>query len=56
MQLPCTGASGCKHQAWERMMSLDTIMVVIAVTAIFATLVIVLGWADKQTNGEAKKS
>ena len=37
-------------------MNLDTIMVVIAVTAMFATLAIVLGWADKYTNGQAKKS
>lgn len=36
-------------------MTLDTIMVVIAVTAMFATLAIVLGWADRFTNGEAKK-
>ncbi len=36
-------------------MTLDTIMVVIAVTAMFATLAIVLGRADKQTNGQAKK-
>lgn len=36
-------------------MTLDTIMVVIAVTAMFATLAIVLGWADWQTNGRAKK-
>jgi hypothetical protein len=36
-------------------MTLDTIMVVIAVTGVFATLAIVLGWADRQTNGQAKK-
>lgn len=36
-------------------MTLDTIMVMIAVTAMFATLAIVLGWADMQTNGKAKK-
>lgn len=36
-------------------MTLDTIMVVIAVTAMFATLGIVIAWADKQTNGPAKK-
>jgi hypothetical protein len=33
-------------------MTLDTIMVVIAVTMMFATLAIVLGWADKRTNGK----
>jgi hypothetical protein len=32
-------------------MTLDTIMVVIAVTMMFATLAVVLGWADKRTNG-----
>ena len=36
-------------------MTLDTIMVIIAVTGMFATLAIVLGWADWQTNGRAKK-
>ena len=36
-------------------MSLDTIMVVIAVTAMFATLAVVLGWADWQTSKEVKK-
>jgi hypothetical protein len=36
-------------------MTLDTIMVVIAVTAMFATLAIVLGWADKQSNGRPNK-
>jgi hypothetical protein len=36
-------------------MTLDTIMVVIAVTAMFATLAIVMGWADKVTNGPVKK-
>jgi hypothetical protein len=36
-------------------MTLDTIMVVIAVTGVFATLAIVLGWADRQTNEQAKK-
>jgi hypothetical protein len=36
-------------------MSLDTIMVLIAVTGMFATLAIVLGWADRPTNGRAKK-
>lgn len=30
-------------------MSLDTILVVIAVTAMFATFAIVLGWGDRQT-------
>ena len=30
-------------------MSLDTIMVVIAVTMMFATLAAVLGWADNRT-------
>ncbi len=39
----------------ESKVTLDTIMVMIAVTAMFATLAIVLGWADKQTNGQAKK-
>jgi len=37
-------------------MTLDTIMVIIAVTAMFASLALVLGWADKQTNGKANKS
>ena len=37
------------HQPMEKKMTLDTIMVVIAVTAMFATLAFVLGWADKQT-------
>jgi len=32
-------------------MTLDTIMVMIAVTMMFATLAFVLGWADKRTNG-----
>lgn len=32
-------------------MTLDTIMVVIAVTAIFVTLAFVMGWADKRTTG-----
>ena len=36
-------------------MTLDTIMVVIAVTAMFVTLAVVLGWADWQSNGRAKK-
>jgi len=36
-------------------MTLDTIMVVIAVTAMFATLAIILGWDDRQTNGRASK-
>ena len=36
-------------------MTLDTIMVMIAVTAIFGTLAIVLAWGDRQTNGPAKK-
>jgi hypothetical protein len=39
----------------EGYMTVDTIMVIIAVTAMFATLMIVLGWPDKQTNGQAKK-
>jgi hypothetical protein len=36
-------------------MTLDTIMVVIAVTAMFATLGLVLAWGDRQTNGRPKK-
>jgi hypothetical protein len=32
-------------------MTLDTILVVIAVVAMFATFAIVLGWGDKQTRG-----
>jgi len=32
-------------------MTLDTIMVMIAVTMMFATLAIVLGWADRRSNG-----
>ena len=35
-------------------MTLDTIMVAIAVTMMFATLAIVLGWADRRTNGAVK--
>ena len=31
-------------------MTLDTIMVMIAVTLMFATLAVVLGWADKYSN------
>jgi hypothetical protein len=42
-------------KSMESTMTLDTIMVVIAVVAMFATLAIVLGWADKQTNRQAKK-
>jgi hypothetical protein len=37
-------------------MTLDTIMVIIAVTGMFATLALVLGWADWQTNKPAKKN
>ncbi|MGH9806545.1 MAG: hypothetical protein ACRD9W_04685, partial [Terriglobia bacterium] len=40
---------GFGHQAREPTMTLDTIMVLIAVTAMFATLAIVLGRADRQT-------
>jgi hypothetical protein len=36
-------------------MTLDTIMVLIAVTAMLATLAIVLGRANRQTNRQAKK-
>jgi hypothetical protein len=31
-------------------MTLDTVMVMIAVTMMFATLAVVLGWADKYSN------
>jgi hypothetical protein len=34
----------------ESAMTLDTIMVVIAVTMMFATLAVVLGWAARKTN------
>jgi hypothetical protein len=34
----------------ESTMTLDTIMAVMAVTMMFATLAIVLGWADRKTN------
>jgi hypothetical protein len=34
----------------ESAMTLDTILVVIAVTMMFATLAVVLGWADRKTN------
>ena len=34
----------------ESAMTLDTIMVVIAVTGMFATLAVVLLWADRTTN------
>ena len=37
-------------------MTLDTIMVMIAVTMMFATLAIVLGWADRRSNGTHKGS
>jgi hypothetical protein len=33
----------------ESAMTLDTIMVVIAVTMMFATLAVVLGWAERKT-------
>jgi hypothetical protein len=33
-------------------MTLDTIMVVIAVTMIFATFAVVLGWGDQQTRNK----
>ena len=36
-------------------MTLDTIMVMIAVTMMFATLAFVLAWADRRTNGAVKK-
>jgi hypothetical protein len=39
----------------ESAMTLDTIMVMIAVTAMFATLAIVLAWGDRQTNTPVKK-
>jgi hypothetical protein len=32
-------------------MTLDTILVVIAVVAMFLTFAVVLGWGDKQTRG-----
>ena len=51
----CRLALASSHQGWEQTMTLDTIMVVIAVTAMFATLAIVLGWADWHTNRPAKK-
>jgi hypothetical protein len=31
-------------------MTLDTVMVMIAVTMMFATLAIILAWADRRTN------
>ena len=31
-------------------MTLDTIMALIAVTVMFATIAIVLGWAERKTN------
>ena len=31
-------------------MTLDAFMVVLAVTMMFATLAVVLGWADRKTN------
>jgi len=37
-------------------MTLDTIMIVIAVTMMFATLAVVLGWADKRTKGTSNGS
>jgi hypothetical protein len=39
----------CIHQPLESAMTLDTIMVVIAVTMMFATLAVVLGWAERKT-------
>jgi hypothetical protein len=39
----------------ESAMTLDAIMVMIAVTAMFGTLALVLAWADRQTNTPAKK-
>jgi hypothetical protein len=44
------------HQQWETTMPFDTIMVLIAVTGMFLTLAVVLGWADRQTGKHAKKS
>ncbi len=36
-------------------MTLDTIMVLIAVTAMFATLAVVLGWTGKEVDWRASK-
>ena len=43
-------ALACLHQPMERAMTLDTIMSLIAVTVMFATIAIVLGWEDHKTD------
>jgi hypothetical protein len=42
-------ASLFSHHPWRSAMTLDTILVVVAVTIMFATIGIVLAWGDKQT-------
>jgi hypothetical protein len=49
------GARIALIKQWEQTMTLDTIMVMIAVAAMLATLAVVLGWSDKETTGQAKK-
>jgi hypothetical protein len=39
----------CFHEMMETTMTLETILVVIAVTMMFGTLAVVLGWADRYT-------
>ena len=44
-------ALACLHQPMEDSMTLDTIMALIAVTIMFATVAIVLGWDHKTNKG-----
>jgi hypothetical protein len=37
------------HQSKEKTMPLDTILVVIAVTIMFVTFAVALGWGERQT-------
>jgi len=43
------------HQSMESTMTLDTIMVMIAVTGMFVTLALVLAWADRATGEPPRK-
>jgi hypothetical protein len=37
------------HQSWRSQMPLDSILVAIAVTMMFATFAVVLGWGERHT-------
>jgi hypothetical protein len=37
------------HQSWRSQMPLDSILVAIAVTMMFVTFAVVLGWGERQT-------